>query len=398
MKILFASRWFPYPADNGSKIRVYNLLKALSTIGEIDLISFCSESIEPAHIIELKKYCQNVQSIRFENFQPHHWKAAVGLFSKKPRSMVQTFSQEMSNILKKADQEHKYDVVVSSQIDMIQYVEGLNIPYKILEELEITTYWAQIDQEKSWFIKMRRMAMVGKLVSYLRSTVKKFNVVTVVSQDERDKVNEVLLGQVPVIVIPNGVDIAGNSRYLGIDKEKDPQLIFNGALSFYANYDAMLYFVCEILPLIKKRYPQIKVLITGRTKGLDLSSFPKDKNVIFTGYLDDVRPSVAQSWAAIVPLRIGGGTRLKILEAISLGTPVVTTPKGVEGLELAEGKDYLIAETPNQFADQVIKLIERIELRSELSARAYETICQKYDWKFSTGKLIEIIRLGMPGR
>jgi glycosyltransferase involved in cell wall biosynthesis len=157
-------------------------------------------------------------------------------------------------------------------------------------------------------------------------------------------------------------------------------LIFTGALTYNANYDALAYFLAEIFPLIRRQAPDTRLRVTGSTQGVDLDSLPLDGQVELTGYLADIRPAVAGSWACVVPLRLGGGTRLKILEAMSLGAPVISTAKGAEGLEVENGVHLLIAETPAEFAGHVVRLLRSPSLRQELAGNAARLVAEKYEW------------------
>jgi glycosyltransferase involved in cell wall biosynthesis len=142
----------------------------------------------------------------------------------------------------------------------------------------------------------------------------------------------------------------------------------------------MEFFLHEIFPLIQAQRPQVKLYITGKLAGVPVDRLPRNEGVIFTGYLDDIRPRVAQSWVTIVPLQIGGGTRLKVLESLALGTPVVATGKGAEGLDLAPGRDLLIADKPADFAAAVLRLLQNPTLRETLSRNGRAAV-KKYDWQ-----------------
>jgi glycosyltransferase involved in cell wall biosynthesis len=184
------------------------------------------------------------------------------------------------------------------------------------------------------------------------------------------------------------VDISGFQGDFPVPKEDT--IIYSGALSYNANFDAVEYFLKEIFPTIIKQRPNIKLYITGSTTGISLEKLPISQHVVFTGYLDDVRPAIAQSWANIVPLRRGGGTRLKILESLALGTPVVATPKGAEGLSLTPGHDFLLANNPKEFADAVINLLSNSNLRQQLSDNGKKAI-KPYDWPIIGEKLLSAI-------
>jgi len=193
-----------------------------------------------------------------------------------------------------------------------------------------------------------------------------------------------------VVVVPNGVDL---DRYKDDSGASEPgTLIFPGALTYSANFDAMAFFLHQIFPLVKARWPEVVLRITGKTNGVPVDRLPLDERVILTGYLDDVRPTVAQSWVCVVPLRVGGGTRLKILEAMALGTPVVSTSKGAEGLEVTQDEDILIADTPAEFADAVLRLLNDRALRARLAANGRRLVESRYGWKVIGEKLDQLLR------
>ncbi len=190
-------------------------------------------------------------------------------------------------------------------------------------------------------------------------------------------------------VVPNGAFIDKDWQYPGSPHEGE--LIFNGALTYHANFDAMEYFLKDIFPRVRKEMPQVSLKITGTTKGVPLDSLPEYDNVEFTGFLDDIKPLMANSWACVVPLRIGGGTRLKILEAMSLGTPVISTVKGAEGLDVVHGEHLLIANDAEQFSRQTIQLLTDESLRQKLSLQARRLVEEKYDWQCIQQHFCELV-------
>ena len=184
------------------------------------------------------------------------------------------------------------------------------------------------------------------------------------------------LSPAQVSLLPNGVDVS-NYDIGDVEPQKNT-LIYNGAITYNANYDAVQFFLREILPIIQSEIPQVKVKITGKTTGVDLDSLPLNENVIFTGYVSDIRPVIKSSTVCIVPLQVGGGTRLKILEALALGTPVVTTSKGAEGLDMQPGRDLLVADSPADFARAVVRVVNEPELRDQLRVNGRKAV-EAYD-------------------
>ena len=181
-----------------------------------------------------------------------------------------------------------------------------------------------------------------------------------------------------IAVVPNGTDLERNP--FGSDPPEPDSLIYSGALSFQSNFDAVDFFLREIFLLVQAQRPGTRLRITGGIDGVPTQQLPQHPGVTFTGYVDDIRPLIAGSMVNIVPLRSGGGTRLKILELLALGTPVVATPKGAEGLDLIPGRDLLIAEQPAEFAQAVLSLLANPELRETLRHNGRKTVEARYDF------------------
>jgi len=389
MNILFLSRWYPDPPDNGSKLRIFHLLRQLSEVYTVDLISFTSEPPDPEKSRGLSTFCRKIWTAEYIPFQPGKLGGVSGLFSSTPRSVTATFSAEMDQLVKTAVSENRYDVVIASQIDMIPYAARLDVPVRLLEEVELTSMWEQYAAQRNPFKRLLRFFTWQKLKGYLRRSLKDFHACTVVSDEERARLMRVVPRMKDVAVIPNGVDTAFMSGDFG-PLEPD-SLVYNGALTYKANYDAMAYFLQEIFPRIQSGRPGVRLYITGKTDGVRLDKLRLDSSVVFTGYLGDIRPRVATSWVNVVPLRQGGGTRLKILESLALGTPVVSTAKGAEGLHLRAGEDYLRADSPAAFADATLRLLRNEKMRCELSETGRKKVQDLYDWEIVGERLNDFI-------
>ncbi len=379
MKVLFVSRWYPYPPNNGARIRVYNLIRHLASQHEIDLISFTTEPVDQRKLDGMRTYCRKVWFADYEPERNGPMSKALGYFSSRPRSVVSSYHKELQRQIDDAERKGGYDLLISSQIDMAAYTQRWQASPKIFEELELTTLYERSMEGQSAPERLRNQLTWWKLTRYLPGVMKDFQGCTVVSEQERMRALGVMPDACPVEVIPNGVDVDSYREDYG-QREADT-LVYSGALTYSANMDAMQYFLRDVFPVIKKRRPNARLLITGSTKAVDLSRLPIVEGVEFTGYVEDIRPVIARSQASIVPLRIGGGTRLKILEALALGTPVVSTSKGAEGLDLTPGQDFIAADTPQAFAAAILDLLESPSLTERLSCQGRQTVESRYDWK-----------------
>lgn len=390
MRILFLSRWFPYPPDNGARMRVYNLLTHLARHHAVDLISFTEERLEEEQLEEMQRSCRMISSIAYRPFQPGRMKAMLGLFSSRPRSVIDTFNQEMMDAVRKAASQGTYDVVIASQIDMAPYALAVPGARKLLEELEITKIYGLYAGERRPIRKLRNALTWIKLSRYVAGLLRWFDGCTVVSEPERAAVLKTAPGYQPLCVVPNGVN-AGDYQRIDPDSLEPDSLIYSGALTYQANFEAVEYFLREIYPAILARRPKVKLYITGRTEGVPLEQLLHREQVVFTGYLQDIRPLLSRCWANVVPLVTGGGTRLKILESLAAGTPVVSTTKGVEGLELVPGRDLLIADAPADFAEAVLRMLDDRPLREQLASHGRAVVAANYDWQPIAQRFVSFI-------
>lgn len=372
MKILFLSAWFPYPANNGSKLRIYNLLRGLARAHSVSLITFGDET-ESTIPHALAKLCEPVRVIPQKLYNAHSRKAVLGLFSAKPRVLVDRHLPEMEAQLRSELAYGGYDLVIASQWYTAAYLEDLPGIPAIFEEAEMGIFQDKLNQAGDSLAKMRHRLTHWKLQTYYGRLLHRFGATTVVSNSEKKLLMEKVPQYSPVVVIPNGVSL---DDYRHLNPEPQPgKLIFTGSFSYSPNYEAMLWFTSKVLPAVRAAVPEVELCITGEAAGRSLP-----EPVRHLGYLRDIRPEVASSWASLAPLHTGGGTRIKILEAMALRTPVIATSKGAEGLDVQPGVHLLVADTPEAYAEATIRLLKDPGLRRRLVDNAYELVRMKYDW------------------
>jgi glycosyltransferase involved in cell wall biosynthesis len=385
LKILFLSAWYPYPADNGSKLRVYHLLRGLAEEHEVTLLSFTEEATT-ATPPALATLCRQVYTVPRLSYQPGSWRALAGLFSQTPRSVLDTYQPLMAEMIGCLLREESYDLVIASQWWTAVYWATFSHRPSLYEEVEIGIFTSQIAQAATLRQKVRHRLTLNKLQGYLRRQLPHFRACTVVSETEKELLHRLVPDYQATHVIPNGMSLAGEADNL--PRPQPDTLIFSGSLSYAANYEGMNWFIEEIYPLIQAEAPAVKIMITGKAGERPL---PPAANVTLTGFVEDVRPLIASAWISLAPIRLGGGTRLKILEAMALGTPVVTTSKGAEGLAVKDGEHLLIGDTPEAFAAAVLRLLKNPPLRRQLADNACQLISQQYDWAIIMPEFLRVV-------
>jgi len=389
MHILFISRWFPYPADNGSKIRVFNLLKQLSQRHEITLLSFAQKPVYKEHYKKIKQYCCSVHIVPYKEFCPTRLKALLGFFSTRPRSFIDTFSGDMKTLVKEENQRNNFDAVVASEIDSAPYALLVKQTPRVLEDVELAVIYEQYYSQQSLLLKARYWLTWCKLSSFASQMLKKFKGSTVVSKQEYDLVMKLNQNFNGLAIVPNGIDLEINSGQS--DPPRPDTLIYPGALTYAANFDAMDFFLNDIFPHIKALNPNVSLSITGANDGVPIGRLPIGNGARLTGYIPDIHKAVAESWGCVVPLRVGGGTRIKILEAMALGTPVIATSKGAEGLDVVHEQNILIADKPDEFGRVVLRLLKDEKLRAKLSTNGRKLVEERYSWDICARQLEELL-------
>lgn len=387
MRILFLSAWFPFPTNNGSKLRIYNLLRALAQEHSISLISFADQPGINPDAPEIRRLCAEVHLVPVRYFDPSSLAARLGFFSLKPRSVVDTFSPEMAERIQQTLRAGSYDLIIASQTRMAGYAPYFAGIPALFEEMEVGIIYEEYAAAQTLRHRLRYGLTWAKHRHYLRGLLPAFQASTVASEQEAQffRQNIATNGE-RIEVIPNCLDVAACRPFFA---EPQPNtLIYTGSFSYFPNHEAMLWFIDQVLPLIAAEVPDVALTITGNRAERPL---PPSPHVHHIGFVDDVRPHVANAWISLAPIWTGGGTRLKILEAMALRTPVVATSKGAEGIAAEPGRHLLIADTPQAFATAVLRLLGDPALRRALAENAHQLVSERYDWTAVTPHFLNLV-------
>ncbi len=390
MHIIYISWWWPYPANNGAKIRIYNLLRQLAAQHTITLLSFAEPGEADAEQVEhMQQFCREVTVFPRPHPRPNKFELIQGYLSAWPRSLFYNYCPEVTEAIEKVVATHSVDLLIGSQVDTMRYLQAIpNLP-AIMEEVEMTILHNHVQQAHNLPQRFRAQLPLIKLEHVLTDLMRRGVVVTVVSEQEKQLVESFAPNQV-VYVIPNGVDTVVECPD-DSHKPKPYSLIYTGAITYRPNFEAVAYFVRDVWPLVLEKYPQAQFTVTGSTGNTDISKLSALPGVHFVGYLPSVRDAVRESWAMVVPLKHGGGTRLKILEAMAIGTPVISTAKGAEGLAVQPDENLLIANDTQAMVDAISRLFEDAEIRSQLAAVSRNLVEKHYDWSVIGQSLLNVV-------
>jgi len=372
MRVLFVSAWFPHPPLNGARRRVHQELHTLASQHEVALLSFADRADVDVTAPALRSLCHTVQVLPRPSFDPTSWRSRLAWLAPQPRSLTATFSAPMAEAVRRAVR--GCDVAIASQISCAAYAPYFDGVPALCDELELGALHGQLSHPDA-LQRWRARLMWRKYRYYLRHLLRRFRACTVVSERERTLLAGVVGTALPIYVLPNGVDADAYPH----DTTRQPDtLLFTGSLRYAPNHDGMRWFIGAVWPRIRLARPAARLLITGDGTELGL---PPAAGIERTGMLDDIRPLLSTATLAIAPIFAGGGTRMKILEAMAAGTPVVASTKGVEGIDAIAGEHLLVADDPGEFAAHIVALLTDTGLRRRLSDAGRELVRSRYDWR-----------------
>lgn len=384
---------FPYPPKSGGKVRVFNLIKEVSKYHDVHLLSLASKD-ELDFVPIMLKYCKQVEVVPFQHnsfSRLIRWvRIFSNLFTQVPLEVAAKESAEMKKKVKK---------IINDDFDVIQ-VEWLQMAHYLPFDLLKNTPLILVEHDVAYVpLKRRSLTETGilkyvlkrecsKMKKYEQEMCHKFSKIIAMSEIDKERLLE-LNENLDVYVVPNGVD----TRYISpkIDQEDAGSLLFIGWMKHYPNRDAMIFFLKQVFPLIITKIPSIKVYIVGQHAPQEILNLAESNpNIICTGYVEDVREYLHKCTVYICPLRIGGGTRLKILEAMAAGIPIVSTTIGAEGLSVVHGENILLSDSPEMFSKETINLLNNPKLRSKLVKNARNFVEENYDWEMIAQKQMAI--------
>lgn len=394
MNILIITPTLPYPPDDGARIRLFNLIKRASQKHSITLLSLIWSYDETRYVPALSKYCSLVETV--VGHTRSRWGKILalmhGLFSGEPPESRLALNREMGEKMQALLAARHFDIVQIEHTFMASYLKMIpasSSAKRIISIIDIGSrqYRRMFKIEKRFLTKIRWYANWLMMKTWEVRVLGEFDKGIAVSSLDKQFLKRIKPG-LDISVIDNGIDVE-HCRPLPSNIEKK-NILFLGLMYYEANSDAALYFCSKILPLIKQQIAKCRFFIVGKNPSQELRGLADGESVFVTGYVDDPVTYYQNCDVTVVPLRAGGGTRLKILEAMALGRPVVSTSIGCEGLELIDGQHILVADNPEKFAKKTIQLLTDELLYHRLVYEARKLVEAKYSWDSISENLLNI--------
>ncbi len=402
MRVLQLAPRVCWPLDTGAKIRNYNLARVLSSNARVTLLAF-TESDEPLPNIE-NPYERVITVKRDPGYSPAN--LIRGALGRTPISLLNYTTAAMKQALAHLLSEQRFDVVQMESIHLMGYLpiirSAASRPLAVCDwhNIESELMRRYSEREPSFGRRTYARNTARQLRALEQQATRDFHAHVVVSERDRDQILQLDAASF-VSVIENGVDSAyyadeeidkaySAQRSQSADstaKANQPvrviRIVFVGSMDYHANIHAVVDFARDVWPVIHTRHPGLVFTIVGRNPSAEVRELSAHPGIEVTDTVDDVRPYYREAVASIVPLKVGGGSRLKILESMAAGIPVVSTTLGAEGLEVRHGTEIVIADTNEQLASAISDLLASDELQKRLSQAGRALVSQRYEWKIA---------------
>ncbi|GAC1342333.1 MAG: glycosyltransferase [Ktedonobacteraceae bacterium] len=378
MRILFVTPYVP----SRIRARSFNLIKSLSSVHDVSLVALLVEDYEQAIIKDVERYCTSVDLVPLPKWQAYA-NCLQALPTLTPFRVAYYRSPAFVERIKEVIHRQKIDVVhgelikVVPALKMVMAQENTPILY---DSVDCISWFLQQEAEvtRNPLKKAFVYSELQKMRRYERLELTDFDQLTISSASDRDLLGR-LIGQAQNIqVVSNCVDTDYFTPWAGL--RAIDSLVYSAKLDYFPNTQAILHFCENTLPLVWKKRPQVRLIIVGSNPPQSVRALATDKRITVTGYVPDIRPYLGTASVALAPLLVAAGTQFKILEALAMGTPIVTTPRCSLALGTSDGVHLLVAEEPQAYVDAIVKLLDDPQLAQRLGATGRQFVAEHYSW------------------
>jgi sugar transferase (PEP-CTERM/EpsH1 system associated) len=392
LRLLYFCHRVPYPPDKGDKIRAFNEIRSLSKRHRIHLLTLADAEVPD--LAPLEELCERVEVFPVQRTGAY-LRAALGIFSPRPLTLAFFDSAELRQRAEELARSERFDLVVAYCSAMAPYVEPFHETGTpaVLDMVDVdSSKWAQYSRFAALPMRPVYALEARRLQKYEASLTDRFERIVLATGNET-RVLKAFAPDARAVTVPNGVDL-DFFRPLDLPRSPHPTIVFTGQMDYFANVDGMVHFSRNLFPRLRQRFPDLELLIVGRSPAPAVRALDELPGVHVTGAVGDVRPFLARAWAFVAPLRIAQGVQNKVLEAMAMNLPVVCTDRVFAGLSeggFRHGRDLLAASTDQGLEDSLAGLLGDDRARGQLAEQARRRLSLSYRWTANMGSFEEIL-------
>lgn len=383
MKIFVLLSRVPYPIEKGDKLRAYHHIRCLAQHHEIVLCALSDSPVHPEALTILSSICSKVHIIPIKP-TGMLWNLLKAFVNGNPLQVGYFYRSSAQSEISKLIQQHKPDHIFCQLIRVSEYLKNLPIP-KTLDYQDIFSMGAKRQSETAPFWKKPFLLLeYRRLLKYEQFIFDKFDHKCIISGPDRELLSHPDRNK--VVIIPNGVDY---DYFKPVIKPKKFDIVFTGNMGYPPNIDAAHFIAKEIFPLVLKKIPAATLLIAGANPHASVKSL-QSGNINISGWMPDIRESYAASRIFIAPMRIGTGLQNKLLEAMSMELPCITSPLANQALGATVNQDILVGTTAQEYADHIINLLEDPSRAREMAINGFGFVTKNFSWENSSALLEDL--------
>jgi sugar transferase (PEP-CTERM/EpsH1 system associated) len=385
MKVLVILSRVPYPLEKGDKLRAFNQIKQLSQKHQVILFALNDQALDPAAMDELKKYCRSISIMPFSKLQVIK-NLIRSVFTGMPLQVGYFYFDKAQRKVDELVRKHQPQHIYCQLIRTAEYAKKhVHIP-KTLDYMDVFSKGiARRISTDPFYMKPLLWLEYRRLLRYEKKIFGYFNNKTIISAQDRSLIPHPERQQ--IVVVPNGVD---TEFFKPIGRRKEFELLFNGNMSYPPNVESAEFLVEKIMPLVWSKMPHVRVLISGAAPSKRVLQLASEK-VVVSGWVDDIRENFAKSRILVAPMQISIGLQNKLLEAMAMNIPCVTSTLANNALGAKAGEQILVADTPEEYARSIISLLQDEGKTAKLAQSGYKFALSNFNWKYTTSILEKLI-------
>jgi sugar transferase (PEP-CTERM/EpsH1 system associated) len=390
MRILFLCHRVPYPPDKGDKIRAFHEIRALARRHRVHLLTLADSDVPD--LAPLAELCERIEVFPLRRSAAYA-RAALGLVRPQPLTLSFFESIELQNRVAELARTETFDLIVAYSSAMAPYVEPFQGTPAVLDMVDVdSAKWSQYSRFASLPLRPVYALESRRLQAYETSLASRFERIVLATGNET-RLLKSFAPEAKAATIPNGVDL-DFFQPTDLPKIPHPALVFTGQMDYFANIDGVVHFSRNVMPRLRRRFPDLEFLIVGRSPAPAVRALTEVPGVYVTGAVGDVRPFLERAWAFVAPLRIAQGVQNKVLEAMSMSLPVVCTDRVLAGLSeggFRHGRDLLAAADDEGLEACLTSVLEDAEMRASLAECARQRLSVSYRWTANMDRFEELL-------
>lgn len=385
MRLFVLLSRFPYPLEKGDKLRAFHQLRILSKHHEVYLCALHENELQQDWINEVKQYCTELETVRLSRID-QALNLGLSLLSSEPFQVAYFHQQSAQKTVNSLIETWKPDMIYCQLLRTAKYMRNIHNVRKVIDFQDAFSKGIERRLKTDpWYWKPILRSELNRLNSYEQQVFKNFDHCTIISEQDREQLPFEQRNE--VIIVRNGVEL---DDFQPSTELKTVDVLFAGNMGYPPNVDAAVFLAIEVMPIVRVRIPNAKLMLAGARPDPKVKELANELTEV-TGWVDDIRDCYAKAKVFVAPMMIGTGLQNKLLEAMAMEIPCITSTLANNALKATPNEQILIAESPQEYANHIIELLENQEKAKLIAANGHSLVSEQFSWEGATKPLLDIL-------